>query len=99
MDQNVGVSAMLDPELGWRDLAAGGLEIHEVPGTHLGMLQDPSAQVLGEALRASIAKATGETVQPVRSRRILDLPECTDSFDSDNLHLFGELQPNPVLFG
>ena len=99
MEQNVGVSAMLDPELGWRDLAAGGLEIHEVPGTHLGMLQDPSAQVLGEALRTSIARATGEAVQPVRSRRVVDLPERMNSLDSDNLSLFRELQPDPVLFG
>ena len=97
MDQKVGVSAILDPELGWRDLAAGGLEIHEVPGTHLGMLQDPYAQVLGESLRASIARAIGEEVQPVRSSRVLDLG--SDSLDSDNLCFFGELQPNPVLFG
>jgi amino acid adenylation domain-containing protein len=98
MDQKVGTSALLAPELGWRDLAAD-LEIHHIPGSHLGMLQDPYAQVLGESLRASIDRATGEEVQPVRSSRALDLPESSDSLDSDNLYLFRELQPNPVLFG
>jgi amino acid adenylation domain-containing protein len=99
MDQKVGVSALLDPELGWRDLAAGGLEIHDIPGSHLGMLQDPHAQVLGESLRASIDRATGEEAQPMRSLKALELPECSDNLDADNLRLFGELQPNPMLLG
>ncbi|NJR65290.1 MAG: amino acid adenylation domain-containing protein [Leptolyngbyaceae cyanobacterium CRU_2_3] len=58
-EQPLGVSLTLEPELGWRDLAMGGLEIHNIPGSHLGMLQDPSAQVLGETLKICVDKALG----------------------------------------
>jgi len=50
-DQIIGVSSYGDPQLGWGELAAGGLEFHEVPGTHLGMLQEPHVQVLAEKLK------------------------------------------------
>jgi len=63
----VGAGAVLEPELGWRDLAHGGLEMYEIPGSHLGMLQDPSAQVLGKALSRCIAKATGERIERSQS--------------------------------
>jgi aspartate racemase len=54
MDQIAGVSYYRDPLLGWGELAVGGLEIHEVPNTHLGMLQEPHVQVLAEKLKACI---------------------------------------------
>ncbi len=41
MDEIAGVSSYRDPLLGWGELAVGGVEIHEVPSTHLGMLQHP----------------------------------------------------------
>ncbi len=44
-----------DPELGWHGLAAGGLEIHEIPGAHGGQIMQlhvrTTAQKLGECLR------------------------------------------------
>jgi aspartate racemase len=58
---DVDVSSYRDPQLGWGELAAGGLEFHEVPGTHLGMLQEPHVQVLAEKLKASLDKAQAET--------------------------------------
>ncbi|EGK86184.1 amino acid adenylation domain protein [Microcoleus vaginatus FGP-2] len=60
-DQIIGVSSYADPLLGWGELAAGGLEFHEVPGTHLGMLQEPHVQVLAEKLKACLDKAQAET--------------------------------------
>jgi aspartate racemase len=54
MDEIAGVSYYRDPLLGWGELAVGGLEIHEVPNTHLGMLQEPHVQVLAEKLKACI---------------------------------------------
>jgi aspartate racemase len=60
-DQMIGVSSYGDPQLGWGELAAGGLECHEVPGTHLGMLQEPHVQVLAEKLKACLDKAQTET--------------------------------------
>ena len=50
------VGTYLDPELGWGELAAGGVEVHEVPGDHLGMLKEPYVRGLGEKLRACIDK-------------------------------------------
>lgn len=35
---------------GWHGMAQKGVEIHEVPGTHLGMLGEPNVQILAEKL-------------------------------------------------
>jgi aspartate racemase len=60
-DQIIDVSSYADPHLGWGELAAEGLEFHEVPGTHLGILQEPHVQVLAEKLKACLDKAQRET--------------------------------------
>jgi aspartate racemase len=60
-EQIIGVSSYGDPHLGWGELAAGGLDFHEVPGTHLGMLQEPHVKVLAEKLKACLDKAQAET--------------------------------------
>lgn len=51
-------SAFVDNELSWQQLAADGLEVHHIPGDHLGMLQEPYVQTLGDALQRCLAKAT-----------------------------------------
>jgi len=56
-NQRIGASLVLDPTLGWQSLVSEPLEVYEIPGDHLGMLQEPSAQVLGMALKSSLAKA------------------------------------------
>ncbi|QIR38206.1 amino acid adenylation domain-containing protein [Tolypothrix sp. PCC 7910] len=38
------------PSRGWYEMAKQGVEIHEVPGTHLGMLAEPSVQLLADKL-------------------------------------------------
>jgi amino acid adenylation domain-containing protein len=51
-------SRHVGPEKGWENLAAGGLEVLPVPGSHLSMLRDPdNAQVLGQTLQRCIKKA------------------------------------------
>jgi aspartate racemase len=45
-----------DPDLGWGKLAAGGLDIYEVPGNHLSILKEPHVRVLGEKLRDCLDK-------------------------------------------
>jgi len=40
-----------DPQFGWGELAVGGLEVHDVPGDHIGILKEPHVQVLAERLR------------------------------------------------
>jgi amino acid adenylation domain-containing protein len=44
-----------DPTLGWATVAAGGVEVHAVPGYHHSILQGPNLETLAETLRACIA--------------------------------------------
>ncbi|MEG4234725.1 amino acid adenylation domain-containing protein [Microcoleus sp. Pol11C3] len=46
--------AFLEADLGWSELAPGGLEIHDIPGNTFSMLQEPHVKVLAEKLRDSI---------------------------------------------
>ena len=50
-DLGLGPGYRIDSLLGWRELARGGLDVHEVPGDHLGILREPHVQVLAEKLR------------------------------------------------
>ncbi|WP_445310266.1 amino acid adenylation domain-containing protein [Microcoleus vaginatus] len=52
--------AFLDPDLGWSELAPGGLEIHDVPGNTFSMLQEPHVQVLAEKLREGIDRVQAD---------------------------------------
>jgi len=50
------------PRLGWREFAAGGIEVHEIAGTHRSItgdyakIEEAHMQVLGESLRTSMDK-------------------------------------------
>lgn len=51
----IGLSGRVsDPDLGWRELAQGGLETHDVPGGHSTMFLEPGVEMLGEKLRRSL---------------------------------------------
>ena len=43
-----------DPSMGWRVLAAGGVESHKIPGEHLELLRPPNVQVLAAKLNECI---------------------------------------------
>ncbi len=43
-----------DPKLDWQDLAKSGLSIYDVPGEHLEILQEPTAQMLAEKIQQAI---------------------------------------------
>ena len=43
-----------DPTLGWSEWAAGGVEVHVVPGNHANMVYKPHVEVLAEKLRACL---------------------------------------------
>jgi thioesterase domain-containing protein len=45
----------VDPTLGWRVSAIGGLEIHMVPGDHLSMMRPPHVQALAKQLSSYLA--------------------------------------------
>jgi aspartate racemase len=54
----------LNSGLGWGNLAAGGVEIHDVPSDHLGILKEPHVKVLAEKLKICLDKAQAATGLP-----------------------------------
>jgi len=46
-----------DPTLGWGEIAAGGVEVHQVPGDHYSMLREPHVHALAGELRARLQAA------------------------------------------
>jgi amino acid adenylation domain-containing protein len=54
-------------DLGWSELAPGGLEIHDVPGDSDSILEEPHIQVLAEKLRDCIDRVQGGDLYHVRS--------------------------------
>jgi len=57
-----------DPTLGWNDLAAGGLEVHKIPGNHHTYITE-HIQVVAEELRECLERASAEAngLQPATS--------------------------------
>ncbi len=54
------------PDLGWGELAEGGLEIHEVEGNHYSILREPNVEVLADGLREVLDPARA----PGRARKV-----------------------------
>ena len=46
-----------DPQLGWGNVALGGVEIIECEGSHVGMVEYPHVEILAKKLNQSIIKA------------------------------------------
>ena len=44
-----------DPHKGWSRVAVGAIDVKNIPGNHLGMLQEPHVQVLAKELRECLA--------------------------------------------
>jgi len=60
-----------DQLLGWAGLAAGGIEVFDVPGTHDDMTLEPNARVLAEKIRQSIELSEGvvsKNADPITAR-------------------------------
>jgi amino acid adenylation domain-containing protein len=51
-----------DPRLGWVSLAGGGLEIHDVPGEHGNVLNEPHVRTVAEELETILSRP--ETMVP-----------------------------------
>ena len=49
-----------DLTLGWSQLSAAEVEIHQVPGNHLSMMRKPDVQTLAEQLRDCIEQVNSE---------------------------------------
>ncbi len=50
-------------DMGWRDIARGGVEVHSVPGSHSTFLSEPFAGPLAERLEQSIRDAEQRVAQ------------------------------------
>lgn len=57
MDNQQRVGHIVDATLGWSQIVEGYLDIHAVPGSHLGMLQEPNVQQLSKQLQICIARS------------------------------------------
>jgi MbtH protein len=58
------LSRLARHDLGWGDLAAGGVEVMVVPGSHVTVLQEPHVSVLGRQLRVCLARAQAASGRP-----------------------------------
>jgi thioesterase domain-containing protein/acyl carrier protein len=58
----------IDHDLGWSELAPGGLEIHDVPGDTFSMLEEPHIQVLAKKLRDCIDRVQGDDLADIPPR-------------------------------
>jgi thioesterase domain-containing protein len=56
-----------DPYSGWKKLAAGGLEVYEIPGGHVSILAEPQVRVLAQHLQSCIDRAQAAMLQEVPS--------------------------------
>ncbi|WP_392531410.1 amino acid adenylation domain-containing protein [Nostoc sp. C117] len=54
-DESIGTQ--YEPQFGWGELVAGGLDIHYIPGSHLSLLCEPHVKVLAETLRSCLIQA------------------------------------------
>jgi thioesterase domain-containing protein len=52
-----GVGCEIDEQMGWGELAGGGVEVYDVPGHHLSMFEQPHVKRLAETLRYCLHKA------------------------------------------
>jgi aspartate racemase len=57
LDSETPVRGPHNPALAWGELAAGGLEVHRVPGQWVTIFREPHVQVLAEQLRACLKQA------------------------------------------
>jgi amino acid adenylation domain-containing protein len=61
--------ASVDFVEGWRALAGGGIEVHEIPGSHLDIIKEPHVQELARKLSSCLARAqAGDSALQNRSR-------------------------------
>ncbi|MCA1993216.1 MAG: AMP-binding protein, partial [Coleofasciculus sp. S288] len=55
-----------DPYMGWGELATGGVESYEIPGSHLNIVEEPNVKFLAEKLSVCLNKAQANYVYLVQ---------------------------------
>jgi aspartate racemase len=58
---------------GWRETALGGVDVQEIPGHHMNMLEEPHVRVLAERMRLCLQNARATVVGP-EERSEVDAP-------------------------
>ncbi len=53
-----------DPDVGWKQLAEGGVEVHIIPGSHEEIFKEPNVQIMADLLRKCIETAIARDYQP-----------------------------------
>jgi hypothetical protein len=53
------ICQQIDPTLGWGNIGLDALEIKQILGTHLGILEEPNVIFLDQQMKAEIDKVTG----------------------------------------
>ena len=66
-----------DELLGWGGLAAGGIEVQDIAGTHLNMLSEPNVRMLAEKLQACLDHVQEARPQKPISEAVATVPEPT----------------------
>lgn len=63
------------PDRGWSSLVDRGVEIYEIPGTHLGLLDEPNVQVLASKLKVCLEEAqiSDRTLSLVDNNCVMEL--------------------------
>jgi thioesterase domain-containing protein len=56
-------SASIRPELIWKNLSGGGLEVKRISGTHEKMLEEPSVQIVAAELKKSLESLHPDTLK------------------------------------
>jgi natural product biosynthesis luciferase-like monooxygenase protein len=72
----VGASTASTTDLGWGKWTSGHLDVHEIPGQELTVLEEPNVQALAERLRQCLGQAGGEARKPtltVDRRAVLEM--------------------------
>ncbi|MEM9562037.1 MAG: amino acid adenylation domain-containing protein [Actinomycetota bacterium] len=78
----------LDDGMGWRVMAAGGLELASAPGGHLSMMDEPNVEWVAEAMQASLDEAA-EATGPRSPEADPDRPHRPDDIESALIDALG----------
>jgi len=57
-----------EPDLGWRGFCSAGLDVHDIPGSHQALLEEPNVVVLGAVLNACVSQANASAPLPQRAQ-------------------------------
>ncbi len=72
---------------GWRVLAEGGMEVQEIPGTHLNIIKEPHVAELALKLGESLARAQGRHLRVPESEAAAAFSQPAPLFRSSSEHI------------